>query len=273
MNFTDTLRGLARRWYIVIPGFMLATVLAIGTFTTVEPGYERTATQLLLPGEGTIPTGATNPFLFLGGLTQSADVLVRSLNSEEAAGAVMKDYPGTEIEVSKDPRTSGPIVLFTVTAKSNANAAGALNDLLTSSAGILSRLQAEQNVRAVDRITISTLTHDKSSTLQQRNRIGATVGVGVGIVVLTVLGASLVEGLSRRGRRRSRKGWWSDHIEERQHASDDVNRERPNAVQRSPRSGRGRVAGRDRAGVRLPIRGAVRANSDLPARPAKAPAG
>ena len=28
MNFADTLRGLARRWYIVIPGLMLATVLA-----------------------------------------------------------------------------------------------------------------------------------------------------------------------------------------------------------------------------------------------------
>ncbi len=274
MNFADTLRGLARRWYLVIPGLVLATVLAIGTFATVEPGYERTATQLLLPGEGTIPTGATNPFLFLGGLTQSADVLVRSLNSEEAAGEVVKDYPGTEIAVSKDPSTSGPIILITVTAKSNADAAGALNDILTRSSSILDRLQIEQNVRAVDRIRISTLTHDQSSTLQQRNRLGATAGVGAGVAVLTVLGASLVDGLSRRALRGVRKGGRSDETEQEEEdedASDDADRERQNAVQRLSRSWRGQVAGRDRAEVSLPVKGGVRANSDLPAQSAPDP--
>ncbi len=273
MNFADTLRGLARRWYIVIPGLMLATVLAIGTFTTVEPGYERTATQLLLPGEGTIPKGATNPFLFLGGLTQSADVLVRSLNSEQAAGAVAKQYPGTEIAVSKDPSTSGPIILITVTAKSNADAASALDDILARSSAILDRLQTEQNVKAVDRIAVSTLTHDQSSTLQQRNRIGATAGVGVGVVVLIILAASLIDGLSRHGRRRARKDWLSDETEEGGVAPGDSDRQRLDDAQRPPRSGRGRVAGRDRAGHRLPIKRGVRASSDLPARQAKAPAG
>lgn len=278
MNFTDTLRGLARRWYITIPGLILAVVLAVVTFTTVEPGYERTATQLLLPGEGTIPTGATNPFLFLGGLTQSADVLVRSLNSEEAVGKVVKEYPGTEIAVSKDPSTSGPIILITVTAKSDDNAAGALADILVRSAGVLNRLQAQQNVSTADRIQISTLTHDQSSTLQQRNRLTATVGVGAGIVMLTVLGASLVDGLSRRGRHRAQDNWQSDEKDEKdksdekdesddaqgEFADGDADRGRQYSFQRPRRSGRGRVAGRDRAGVKLPVKGGVSTSDNLP---------
>lgn len=273
MNFADTLRGLARRWYIVIPGLMLATVLAIGTFTVVGPGYQRTATQLLLPGEGTIPEGATNPFLFLGGLTQSADVLVRSLNSEEVAGEVERNFPGTEIAVSRDPSTSGPIILITVTAKTNAYAAGALDDVVASSSGILDRLQRAQNVKVVDRITISTLTHDQTSTLQQRNRLGATAGVGAGVVILTILGASLMEGLSRRARRGMREGGRTGETEEGEDEPDDAGRDRQNAVQRLSRSWRGQVAGRDRAGVSLPVKGGVRANSDPPSRLVEAPAG
>ncbi|WP_010205788.1 hypothetical protein [Salinibacterium sp. PAMC 21357] len=278
MNFADTLRGLARRWYITVPGFVLAIILAIFTFTTVEPGYERTATQLLLPGEGTIPTGATNPFLFLGGLTQSADVLVRSLNSEEVVGMVVEEYPGTEIAVSKDPSTSGPIILITVTATSDANAAAALTDILSRSSGVLSRLQTEQRVKTVDRIQISTLTHDQSSSLQQRNRLAATAGVGAGIVMLTVLAASLMEGLSRRGRHRATNDWQDDEEDEEDEdegedeiANDDADRSRQTAFQPPRLSGRGRVAGRDRAGVRLPIKGGVSTSSDLPAWPVKYP--
>ena len=206
MNIADTLRGLLRRWYIVFPGLILAVVLAVGSFFVIKPGYERSATQLLLPGAGTVPEGATNPFLFLGSLAQTADIMVRAMGSEEVTGEVVERYPGIDVEVKRDPLVSGPVIQFTVTAANDADAAGAIDLLLSRSADTLDRLQSEQDVRQSDRITSSTLTKDNRSTLQQKTRLTVSAGVGVAVVILVLLVASLVDGLSRRGRPNGRKG-------------------------------------------------------------------
>ena len=47
MTLVGTLRGLLRRWYVVVPGLVLAVAAAVGCYLTVAPQYERTATQLL----------------------------------------------------------------------------------------------------------------------------------------------------------------------------------------------------------------------------------
>ncbi|MFH8251578.1 hypothetical protein ACH3VR_14510 [Microbacterium sp. B2969] len=210
MNIADTLRGLLRRWYIVFPGIILAIVLAGTAFLVVKPGYQRTATQLLLPGSGLVPEGATNPYLFLGGLTQAADIVVRSMRSEDGVGAVVADFPGTEVEVARDPTTSGPVLLLTVTAKSDAAAGESLDALLLRTAATLDRLQTEQNVKDIDRMSMTTLTEDQHSTLEQRSRVILSAGVGVGVVILTLLAASFVDGMARRahvaGRTGGRKG-------------------------------------------------------------------
>lgn len=198
MNVADTLRALIRRWYIVVPGLLLAAAVAVGAWVAVKPAYERSATQLLLPGEGVMPEGATNPFLFLGGLSQATDVLVRTLSSGETVEEVVGRYPGTEVEVRRDPTTSGPVVWTTVTAQSDADAAGALEAMLAQAESALARLQTEQNVRARDEITITTLTQDTESTPQQRTRMVLAAGAGAAAVAATLVVASLVDGLARR---------------------------------------------------------------------------
>lgn len=205
MTLIGTLRGLVRRWYIVVPGMILAVAVAIGAFTLVTPGYERSATRLLLPGLGTVPEGATNPYLFLGGLTQAADILVRSVGGDETIGELVAAHPGLEVSVTRDPTSSGPVILLTVTAESDADAEMALDTLIAQSTRTLERLQTEQNVRPTDRITLTTLTHSPESTLQQRTRILVSVGAGLGVAVLTVILASLVDGLARTRQARSRK--------------------------------------------------------------------
>ena len=205
MNLADTLRGLLRRWYIVVPGIVLAVAAAIGAFATVEPGYERTATQLLLPGEGTVPKGTTNPYLFLGGLTQAADIVVRVMQSDEVLGPVVSEYPGTEVQVQRDPMVSGPVIQIVVTAKSDAAAEGSLAALVDQTAVVLAQLQTAQNVDTDDMMTVSTLTMDTTSSLQQKTRLVISAGVGLAVVVLTLLLASLIDGLSRRTRRSGRQ--------------------------------------------------------------------
>lgn len=207
MNLIDTLRGLLRRWYILVAGLVLAVAVAFGSWTVVTPGYERTATQLLLPGRGTLPGSSPNPYLFLGGLTYAADVLVRAVGSENLVNEVTERYPGTDVTVTRDPTTAGPVILITVTAKSDADAKEVLAMLVDRTANTLEQIQIEENVAPRNQMTVTSVTVDEQSTIRQRTRLVVTVGAAGGIIVLSILVASLVDGLIRsstRGRRGGR---------------------------------------------------------------------
>lgn len=201
MNLAETLRGLLRRWYIVVPGLIAAIVVAVGAWTVVKPGYERTATQLLIPGQLSLPENA-NPFLFLGGLSNAADVLVRAVGSERVINDILEDEQGVEVEVTRDGSTSGPVILITVTAPSDEQAASVVATLVERTGTELEVLQDAERIPAGNRITVMPITIDDTSTLQQRDRLVATVGTGILIAVITVIAASLVDGLARQKRRR-----------------------------------------------------------------------
>lgn len=200
MTLADTLRGLVRRWYIVVPGLILAVAAAIGAYSQISPAYERSATRLLLPGLGTVPEGATNPYLFLGGLTQATDVLVRAVSGDTTIGELVASTEGLDVAVTRDPTSSGPVIQLTVTAATDSDAAMALAALIEQSTETLERLQVEQEVRPVDRITLTTLTASTESTPQQRTRLVISAGAGLVVGVLTLIVASLVDGVARRKR-------------------------------------------------------------------------
>ncbi|MBD3756701.1 MAG: hypothetical protein IE924_01145 [Microbacterium sp.] len=206
MNVADTLRGLLRRWYVTVPGLVLAFALAVATYVMVPPVYQRTATQLLMPGEGTVPPGATNPYLYLGGLTQAADIVVRVMQSNEVLGPVAEKHPDAELKVARDSQVSGPAIQITVTASSDAAAASALDALVDQTGVVLERLQTQQKVTPDDQMRVATLTEDTQSTLQQKNRLVLAAAVGFAAVLLTLVVASMVDGLIRRARRSGRGG-------------------------------------------------------------------
>ncbi|HWK76492.1 hypothetical protein [Microbacterium sp.] len=206
MNIADTLWGFVRRWYVVVPGFILAVAVGIGMFAVVQPGYERTATQLLIPGEGTIPPDTTNPYLFLGGLLQASDIVVRVMQSAEVLGPAVEDHPGTEVVVRRDPTVSGPVIQIVVTGQSDEAAEEVLSNLIDETSVVVERLQEQQNVDLDDRMSVSLLTEDTESVLQQKTRFLLSAGAALGLVVLTLIVASFVDGLARRARRGGRTG-------------------------------------------------------------------
>jgi hypothetical protein len=201
VKFTDTLRGLLRRWYIVVPGILIAVAIAIGAWFAIPPGYNRSATQLLIPGANSMPAGA-NPYLFLGGLAPAADVLVRALGSENVLNDVVEQHPGVEIEISRDTTTAGPLILIDVTASSDADAREVLGLLVERTATVLKDFQEEERIPAANRMSVIPVTVDKQSVLQQRDRLVGTVGAGIVGIVLTLAVAGLVDGLSNQRRRR-----------------------------------------------------------------------
>lgn len=201
MNFTQTLRGLLRRWYISIPGLILAAAVAAAAWTVVPPSYQRTATELLIPGKENMPAGS-NPLLFLGGLSYAADVLVTAVGAENVAGEMEKQTPGTQIDVQRSASSSGPMLVTTVTARTDALARDILARMVDRTAAVLSDLQTSQRIATDNRITVVPVAVDTTSTVQQRNRLVATSASGLGVAALALLTAGLVDGVSAQRRRR-----------------------------------------------------------------------
>lgn len=201
MILADTLRGLWRRWYIVLPGILVTVGLAAGAWSMISPGHVRSSTQLLIPGPESMPAGA-NPYLFLGGLSPAADVLVRAVGSENARNEIGEEFPGVEIDVSRDVSTAGPIILISVTAASDADAEEVLQLLIERTETTLDTLQGAENIAAENRVTLLPITVDGQSALYQRSRFIAVAATGLVGVALTLFVASLVDGLSVKRQRR-----------------------------------------------------------------------
>lgn len=201
MNFVDTLRGLWRRWYIVLPGVLIAAALAFGTWSAIPPGYERSSTQLLIPGEASMPEGA-NPYLFLGGLAPAADVLVRAVGAENVVNDVTAQQSGVQIEITRDTSTAGPVIVIVVTAATDAAAEEVLGLLVDRTESVLTELQETENIAVQNRVSVLPITIDSQSILQQRTRYIASGAVGLAGLALTLIIAGLVDGYSQQRKRR-----------------------------------------------------------------------
>lgn len=202
MSLLDILRGLVRRWYVVLPGIVLAAAGAFGAWTVVPPDYERSAFQLLLPGRGTLPEGASNPFLYLGGLTAPADVLVRAAGSEDSLKPILQEHPSAEIEIVRDAAAAGPMILTKVTAPSDAEAGDVLEFVVQKTTDTLEALQSAEGIPEADRIVIALVSVEEEGVARQRDRLVASVGVGAGLTIVTLVLASVLDGLATRSRRR-----------------------------------------------------------------------
>ncbi|MCI1747736.1 MAG: hypothetical protein LKI24_06280 [Acidipropionibacterium sp.] len=199
MNLSQTVRSMLRRWYILLAGLLVAAGLAVSVWNRVPPTYTRTSTQILLPGEGSIPTGS-NPYLFVGGLAPTADILVRGLASNDVIGQATKGHSASSVQVVRDPTTSGPVIVITVESESDASAEQVLAAMDRRTASLLDSLQAEEKIPEKRRISVVPVSFDTEGTVSQKTRMMFTGAAGIAIVVLTVLVAAFVEGVSRNRR-------------------------------------------------------------------------
>lgn len=193
----DVLRSLWRKWYISLPGVLLAGVLAAGAWLAVPPSYERSASQFLVPPQVLLPgEEATNPYMYLGGLTYAADVLVRAVGSENVRAEIARSYDDVEVEVRRDPSTAGPVILIIVTAPTDEVAGDVLEILLERTRTELSDIQVEDVVSASQQITVQPISVDQHGKRQQRTRLMAAVGAAGFVSGVAVVLAVAVDGLS-----------------------------------------------------------------------------
>ena len=161
--------------------------------------------MLLLPGEQSIPEGG-NPYIFLGGLSQAADVLVRAAGADAVVNEVTADYSGVEVEVKRDGSTAGPVILIKVTASTDGDAEAALGDLVATTESILDDLQESEGIAPDNQIVVTPITIDSESTLEQRHRAIVSVGGGLAVAAGAIVLAGLIDGLTVQRRRRGTSG-------------------------------------------------------------------
>jgi len=192
MTARDVLAGLRRRWVVVLCGILATSALSGFAWSRVTPSLEMSSSVVLVPGRATIVEGG-NPFLYLGGLSQARDVLVRVLAADEihewAAGE------GGDVVFAADVMTSSPVVTITVTGSTAAGARAIQDRALAVVTDELDGLQDQYNVVPAAKATILVLASDTEPTPNSRMRIRAAGAVAAMGLVATVLITAMIDGI------------------------------------------------------------------------------
>ncbi|WP_411701295.1 hypothetical protein [Conyzicola sp.] len=202
MNLRDFVGSLARRWWVLVIGLALTAVAAVNVYQLVPVSYTASASVVLLPPK-TLVGDVGNPFLYLGGLSQAVDVLVRKVAADEVSDPIERANPDSEFEIYSDTSSSGPIIVIFGQGPTKAATLDVVRDVLDATTPALQDMQTNLAVSPDSLITLDTLAVDKKPEIDQKNRLQAVLGVaGVG-VVLTLLLAAVVDSLllARRARR------------------------------------------------------------------------
>lgn len=195
-----------RRWILAIVGLGLTAGLAVAGYFVAKPTYQATASILLLPPATTVPAEG-NPFLQLGGLDLTVDLLGKALSDQAVTQQIEELSPTAEAEVGADPSSSGPILRIQVQDKSEEAAIEVRDVLVDMAPARLADLQSTVGVDGGNRVTSSVLVVDAVAEPVGRDRlvgavIGGFIGLGLSLILLAVVDNVLLRREARRAGRR-----------------------------------------------------------------------
>jgi hypothetical protein len=169
--------------------------------------YEASSYVLLLPPTVTINSdGSTsigdNPYLALGGLQPAVDVLARSMLDATTAQSLKNAGITSKYNVVRDLTTDGPVLIITTDDTTSVQTLVANAAVVKRLAPTMQALQKAQNVRPDAYVTVENLSIAKKATTVLKTELRAVLIAVVAGLVLTVLAASLLDGMIRRSRNR-----------------------------------------------------------------------
>ena len=199
MNLYDVLMSVIRRWYIVLVGVLAAAGVGVAVFLHVPPTYEQASSSLLLPGSTTVEEGS-NPLLFVGGLVQQRDLLIRAMQADDVRDPILEAHPHAGFTVGPDFTTSGPVVAVHAEGETKAATTAIMLAANEAVAAELEDLQARVGAPPSTWTTMLELVTDKGPTVIRKTQLRSTAGAVAAVLAFSVLVAALVDGrvLARR---------------------------------------------------------------------------
>ncbi len=195
-------RVLVRRWYVVVIGLPVTIALCWAMTVLVPVQFNLQAKVLLVPPKEMVDGKPVNPYMNLGGLDGTADVLSASLMDTVVADAMDKQGIAAEYETSRDQSVAGPVLMIDVKGDSREDAIKSQAFLLQQVPAILDRLQSSISVVSSAWIGSTVITREATPTVDRKGQIRALIVIGFLGIGGTYLTASLLDGhlMSRRRR-------------------------------------------------------------------------
>jgi hypothetical protein len=227
VNFRDVLGVLGRRWWLVVPGLILALVAGGAAYTVTPPQYTQSESYLLLYPVMT-EGGPGNPFLQLGnGVSMAGSVLATKVSAGSTAASLTADHPGLTFSVALDASTGAPIVAVSAQDGDRAVLATTLNQLGQDLIAQLADLQKASGAPEDSWVTISRLTSDRQAQESHSDGIRNGGAAAVGVVLFFALLVLLVEWRSVRRARRRRADAATENAPESDGVGSSAYRTRP----------------------------------------------
>jgi hypothetical protein len=246
MYFTDVIKVLLRRWYVVLLGLLLVFGGLVYAVRTVPTQYQATGEVLiLLPPKATGPNTPTNPYMNLSpGLVTTATLIAAQLNNNVNHAKVLKAGFDSEYALGVAPDT-GPLLVITAKDVNPAAATKTMEEVLGLVGEQLDRMQADLGIPENQYMYTrrNDTAHPAEALPGSKIRAGGVIGGGG--MVMTVVAAFLLDGLLRRRKLRHVEGSESaetvpqiDATRSRRRGRDpgDAEPEQPRAPRTRPRA-------------------------------------
>jgi len=210
MDLVEVIRIIRARWYVMVPLLIIAIALTVGVDRSIPTKYQSTSSLSLLAsqsataGTQSLP-GTRNPFMSYGSsLNDTADFLVRRMNSNDAANDLHTRGVTETYTVALAAAAQGPFITLTVTGSNPEHVLSSMNTLIQDTAQQLEAVQAQASVLPQDMIRSMVITQPGPPTKQTKTKTQDVLLTAIGGLVFAFLATFMVESVlaSRRRRRR-----------------------------------------------------------------------
>ena len=202
MTALQSLRVIARRWYLVLVGVLFTGMLCAAANQLVPPSYDSQGSMVLMPPSAAVGE-AGNPYLQLGGMSEAMDVLVRQTSAAAIREPILERYPSSTYVVEPDRTTTGSIIVVNATAETPEESLQLLDDAMATLPATLTRMQDELDVIPEQRIDTRAVVVDTEAALNVKQTIQIVALAGLAGLAGTLMLTALLDGfLTRRRQRR-----------------------------------------------------------------------
>lgn len=194
MQLRTVLTSVVRRWYLVVAGILVTGLLCMAIQTTAPEKYKSQASLVLMPSSQSIGE-AGNPYLYLGGMSEALDILIRKITSQPVKERLLANFGSATYIAEPDRGTSGAILIITATADNPEETMALLKAVMDETPRSLNEMQETLNVAVPARITTMSLLVDRQAVPEVKARTQLVLIAGAGGLALTLLLSVLVDGL------------------------------------------------------------------------------